>query len=204
MYDDGFYENYFVNHPNKKLYIFSTLNFLLKHNDLKTAAFFGCYDYTSNTEYVERLVVSDGYVDNSVSYENWDEFANDSLTVPMLKNILRDNDLKVSGRKQELIDRIRENKIPVDNFKTNHVKITQKGHDFLKEHDYIKFYSKFLKKFDFNEFNTFFENHKGNVNELLVDFLDEQIKFASENNDEDKLRYTIPFKYMIINFLIEK
>ncbi|MCD8851670.1 SAP domain-containing protein [Staphylococcus pseudoxylosus] len=67
------------------------------------------------------------------------------LKVTELKKILRNNNLKVGGKKQELIERIKEN-IPIEDVELDEVYVaTSSGKELLKETDYIlHFYNSHL------------------------------------------------------------
>lgn len=67
------------------------------------------------------------------------------LKVPELKEILRNNNLKVGGKKQELIERIKTN-IPIQNVELDKVYVaTSKGKELIKETEYIlHFYNSHL------------------------------------------------------------
>lgn len=180
--------------------IFRSLKNLKKHNDLIPAVIFANLENSHSPEIIMNLLINGGFVDNSVSDENWNEFAHDNLTVLELKDILRENNLKVSGNKQQLIDRIGENEVPLDEFKSNKVKITEKGYGFLRDFEWIEFYEKFLTPFDFDDFYRFYETHEGRIDEIAVDYLNEHIKIANENKDSQLLTLCVNSKKMIDKF----
>ena len=104
-----------------------------------------------------------------------------------MKDILRDNGLKVSGKKQELIDRIGESDISFDEFVSDKLFLTQKGKDYLNDYSWIELYMNFLSMFDFDDFNRFHDVNGGDFSEIVSKYLDEHIKLAKKNKDFDYL-----------------
>ena len=134
------------------------------------------------------LLFEEGYVTYEITKETWSDFANKELTVNDLKNILKANGLKVSGRKQELIDRIGESDIPFNKFRSDNVFLTEKGKCYLNEYSWIGLYMEFLSNFDFDDFYRFYDGTEGNFNEIVSEYLDEHIKLAKKSMD---------FKYLL-------
>ena len=129
------------------------------------------------------LLFEGGYVTYEITKETWSDFANNEFTVNDLKDILKMNGLKVSGRKQELIDRIAENDISFDGFISDKLFLTEKGKNYLNEYSWIGLYMEFLRKFDFDEFYRFYDDADGNFNEIVSEYLDEHIKLAKKSKD---------------------
>ncbi|MBQ2654378.1 MAG: SAP domain-containing protein [Bacilli bacterium] len=134
-----------------------------------------------------ELLFGEGYVTYEITKETWADFANNYLIVDELKDILRDNGLKISGRKQELIDRIGESDISFDEFVSDKLFLTQKGKDYLNDYSWIELYMNFLSKFDFDDFNKFHEVNEGDFNEVVSKYLDEHIELARKKRDFDYL-----------------
>lgn len=137
-------------------------------------------------EIFSELLFDEEYVTYEITKENWFDFAND-LTVNELKDILRDNGLKVSGRKQELIDRISESDISYNEFYSDKLFLTQKGKNYLNDYSWIGLYMEFLSSFDFDDFYRFYDANGRDFNEIVSKYLDEHIKLAKNNKDFDYL-----------------
>ena len=134
-----------------------------------------------------ELLFSEGYVTYEITKETWSDFANSDLIVDELKDILRDNGLKISGRKQELIDRIGESDISFDEFVSDKLFLTQKGKDYLNDYSWIELYMNFLSMFDFDDFIRFHDVNDADFNEIVSKYLDEHIKLAKKKRDFDYL-----------------
>lgn len=130
--------------------IYKTLS---KINDY--TSFDSACERVSNTENVDcdelkEEMVSQGYVENRVDEDNWFEVGN-ALKVPDLKDILRQNKQKVSGSKNELIERIAEN-VPFENITTNPIyKVTEKGRN-LASNDYYYYFINFMGEYDLEDY----------------------------------------------------
>lgn len=179
--DDTYYgKDYPISHD---IYVFRILKSLKKHNSLKIAKAIAGMKGSMTPHAVESQLFMQGLITDEVNYDNWDEFAHDSLTIKDLKNILRNNNLKISGKKQELIDRIAENQIPLDDFKSDKATVTPDGEEFLQQNQWIDFYDTFLEKFDFNDFVKYLDNNDGEFIELSLNYLQDHLKLAEKENN---------------------
>lgn len=93
------------------------------------------YKYGINTEKSASKLLDKGFISEATPIESLKSFK-----VPELKEVLKQNELKVSGKKQELIDRLSENLS--ENEISNYIdkkplKITSKGQEALDEYYYI-------------------------------------------------------------------
>lgn len=159
----------------QKLEIFNVLNFLnsgYKLEDILNQGNFGtfpsaqdCVDYLMENGYLvgEGEITAD---DISKKY-----------TVAELKDILRENNLKVSGKKQELVDRI----LPVLNSQIifyGDVELTDKAKAFLEENEWIDLYMFALVAFRFDDYEKYVATSTvGNV-QTALNFCDEIISRA--------------------------
>ena len=179
--DNTFYgKDYPISHDN---YMFRVLKSLKKHNNLKIALATADMKGAMTSHAVESLLFMQKFISTEVNYDNWDEFANDSLTVKDLKNILRKNNLKISGKKQDLIDRVAENQIPLDEFTSEKVTVTPEGEEFIQNNPWIDFYYTFLGKFDFNDFVKYLDNNEGEFIEITLGYLEQHLKKAKKEKD---------------------
>ena len=184
--DDTYYgKDYPISYD---IYIFRVLNSIKKHNNLKIALATAEMKGSATSQLMESTLFENEFINNEVNYENWNEFANNELTIPDLKDILRQNNLKISGKKQELIDRISENQIPLDEFESEKVSITPLGEEFLQENSWIKLYDDFLNKFDFNDYVKYLDNNEGELIEVTLKYLEEHLKLAKKENDSDYIK----------------
>ena len=110
-----------------------------------------------------------------------------------LKDLLRVNNLKVTGSKHELLKRLADNNVPYGET----FKITEKGKKYLKDFSWIEFHEEFLSDFDFDDFYRYLENHKGNLKEISLKYLDEHIALARQKDDEEYLENCILTKKII-------
>ena len=152
---------------------------------------------------IKELLLKKGYVDETVNYDNWNEFADKFLTVKLLKEFLRENNLKVSGNKQELIDRVRENNLSLNQFTTTDCSFTKAADNYLKDNCWMEFYNIFLLIFDFADFYNYFEKHSGDIDDIAFEYLDEQIELANTNDDFDLLNNCVNIKKLIDKYYEE-
>lgn len=184
--DDTFYgKDYPITHD---IYLFRVLTSLKKHNNLPFALAMADMKGAATSQMIESFMFENDFISDEVTYDNWDEFANDELTIPDLKDILRKNGLKVSGRKQELIDRIAENQVPLDEFSSKKVRVTPAGEEFLKDNRWIRLYDDFLDKFDFNDYVKYLDENEGEFLEVTLKYLEAHLELANEMEDMEYIR----------------
>lgn len=180
--DDTFYgKDYPICHD---IYFFRVLNTVKTTNNLQFALATSDIKGAATSQLIESFLFDNAFITDEVNYDNWDEFAHDELTIPDLKDILRQNNLKVSGNKQVLIDRIAENQVPLDEFKSQKVVVTSEGDEFLRNNAWIKFYDDFLNKFDFNDYLKYLDNNEGEFIETTLKYLDEHLKLAKQEENQ--------------------
>lgn len=183
----------------QKLEIFNVLNFLNIGYELEDILNEGNFGTFPSAQDCIKYLVDEKYLEGEISIaENNDheeitaEDVSEKYTVAELKDLLRENGLKVSGKKQELIDRV----LPVlngnniggsegslDDFNQNNdLKLTEKAKDFLEENNWIDLYMFALVAFRFEDYETYVSNSTENTIDTALKFCDEIISRALMSN----------------------
>ena len=163
--------------------IYDFIRIFNENNNLELTNSIIKIDYDFNSKYIKNLVVKEGYIKDTVDVKKEEKYLN-SLKVNELKDILKNNNLTVTGNKYQLIKRIIEY-VPAKTIISTDYQITQKGHDFIKEHAKIGFYNLFLKNFYYYEFNNFLKDHEGTSAEISKLFLEEHLKVSVVKKDNN-------------------
>ncbi len=179
----------------QKLEIFNVLNFLNSGyalEDILNEGNFGTFE--SGEDCIDYLV-SEGYLEREGSVSKIGEKLtaeeiSKKHTVAELKEILKENGLKVSGKKQELVERV----LPVLSQKTSkgldafdesnvgELHLTDKAHEFLEENDWIDLYMFALVAFRFEDYETYVEGSSAGKIETAHNFCDEILSRALVGN----------------------
>ena len=94
------------------------------------------------------------------------------------------------NKSQDLLKRLADNNITLgDNYK-----ITPEGKNFLRNNPMLAFYWEFFDFCDFEDYSNYLENHKGNLKEASLDYINEHLKLARRSNDEEYLEDCIAGK----------
>ena len=181
----------------QKLEVFNVLNFLNSGYELEDILNEGQFGTFSSAEECISYLVDEGYlkgdVDITTNVEITAEYISKKYIVSELKDILRENGLKVSGKKHELVERVlpllqeakdaRNLDISTSTDKSyDNLELTDKALDFLKENEWIDLYMFALVQFRFTDFETFVEGSSEGMIQTAHNFCDEIISRALVNN----------------------
>ena len=175
----------------QKLEIFNVLNFLNRGFELEDILNEGKFGTFPSAEDCIRYMVEEGYLEGDFPVDDKVEITAEEIskkyTVSELKDILRENGLKVSGKKAELVERV----LPVlqeatDVGKSNEggeeksydLKLTDKAYEFLEENDWMDLYMFALVAFRFEDYETYVSSSAAGKIETALNFCDEIISRA--------------------------
>ena len=159
----------------QKLEVFNVLNFLNIGYDLEDILNednFGTFE--SGQACIDYLV-ENGYLSGEGGALSAEEISK-KYTVADLKELLKENGLKVSGKKQELVERL----MPVLNegAASGDYELTQKAKEFLAENEWIDLYMFALVAFRFDDYEIYVANSSADMIQTAHNFCDEIISKA--------------------------
>jgi len=136
------------------------------------------YDYIE----LKNILVEDAYVDTKFDTESWQRYSNE-LNVSQLQRILRENNLKISGNKSTLIQRITEN-LDVNKITSDYrYFLTSTAYQLLSTW-YYPVYFEYLQNYEFHEFEYHcMVNRKMSNDDIVLSFLDEHETNAIEKKN---------------------
>lgn len=161
--------------------VYDFINIFEDNNNLDLTSSIIKIDYGFKNNYIKNYVLQEGYINNEAQKDEEVEYLN-SLKVNELKEILKNNHLTVTGNKSDLIERIVEY-VPSNMILTSEYHITDKGLNFIAEHEDIKFYNLTLKNYYYYEFREFLDEHDGSLSEVATLFLNEHLVKSVEKRD---------------------
>ena len=193
----------------QKLEVFNVLNFLNNGYELENILNKGEFGTFSSAEECITYLVDEGYLEGDVEVtadvEISAEYISKKYIVSELKDILRENGLKVSGKKQELVERVLPllkeakdasnlNVSASTNNSFENLKLTDNAHEFLKENEWIDLYMFALVQFRFEDYETYVEGSSVGMIETGLNFCDEIISRALVNNQFEVFRLALSAK----------
>ena len=178
----------------QKLEVFNVLNFLDRGYELEDVLNEDKFGTFSSGRECIKYLVDEGYLEGDIGSltsptgdggELTAEEVSKKYTVAQLKDILRENGLKVSGKKQELVERVlpvlnggAEEESPDDSLKFDDFKLTDKAKGFIKDNEWIDLYMFALVAFRFEDFETYYEASDLGTVETALNFCDEILSRA--------------------------
>lgn len=159
----------------QKLEVFNVLDYLNKGyelEDILNEDNFGTFP--SGQDCIDYLV-ENGYLAGEGGAVTAEDLSK-KYKVADLKELLKENGLKVSGKKQELIERL----LPVLNEGTSSgdYELTEKAKEFLAENAWIDLYMFALVAFRFEDYEIYFNNSSEDNIQTAHNFCDEIISKA--------------------------
>ena len=181
----------------QKLEVFNVLDYLNRGYELEGILKEGQFGTFPSAEDCINYLIDEGYLEGDVqvtaNVEITAEAISKKYVVSELKDILRENGLKVSGKKHELVERVlpvlkeardaRNLNVAVDKEKSyDNLELTDKAYEFLKENEWINLYMFALVAFRFEDYETYVQGSSAGTVETALNFCDEILSRSLINN----------------------
>ncbi|WP_407432969.1 SAP domain-containing protein [Methanobrevibacter sp.] len=161
----------------QKLEIFNVLNFLNSGYELEDILKEGNFGTFPSADACIEYLVENGYLEGDGETVTAESLSK-KYTVAQLKELLKENGLKVSGKKQELVERL----LPVLGGNSNSYELTDKAKEFIKENEWIDLYMFALVAFRFEDYETYVASSSEDNVQTALNFCDEIISRALVSN----------------------
>ena len=172
----------------QKLEIFNVLNFLDRGYELENILKEGTFGTFPSAQDCIKYLVDEGYLEGEFDAGSSGEALtaeeiSKKYTVAQLKDILRENGLKVSGKKQELVERVLpvlndDSSEPASEDVSYDLKLTEKAKEFLDENQWIDLYMFAIAMFRFDDYEIYVNNSSEDMIQTAHNFCDEVISKA--------------------------
>ena len=161
----------------QKLEIFNVLNFLNSGYELDDILKEGNFGTFPSADACIEYLVENGYLEGDGETVTAESLSK-KYTVAQLKELLKENGLKVSGKKQELVERL----LPVLGGNSDSYELTDKAKEFIKENEWIDLYMFALVAFRFEDYETYVASSSEDNVQTALNFCDEIISRALVSN----------------------
>lgn len=161
----------------QKLEIFNVLNFLNSGYELDDILKEGNFGTFPSADACIEYLVENGYLEGDGETVTAESLSK-KYTVAQLKELLKENGLKVSGKKQELVERL----LPVLSGNSDSYELTDKAKEFIKENEWIDLYMFALVAFRFEDYETYVASSSEDNVQTALNFCDEIISRALVSN----------------------
>ena len=159
-------------------------DFLLKIKDepcLRIALRLCERDYGASYDDIKDVLVENNYIKHDFTKDSWIEYGM-NLSLDEIREIASQHNLKNYGRKKDVLIRIYEN-TDVNDIEADYYFLSKEGEDFINNHDYIKFYNRFLSNsFRFSSYEKYYLE-KGADSSVLFEFFKQHESIAIKEND---------------------
>lgn len=188
--NDEFGEDYLI--TLAMCYIIDNLNIRNHYEIFDLAA--NKYNLTGHD--LRKIMAKKKYITYAVEESDWFEEAQ-QFSVSELKEILLKNNIKQSGNKSDLIERIQLN-VSLDKVKSKVPKITKSGYQFKENSLPILYHNKYLEKYVYEEFEKFYNNSKKtSIVDITIDFLEKHIEKAINTRNHNQLTDSLRLQSML-------
>lgn len=160
-------------------------------DNLNIKNYYNIFDLTTNqfnlkSTDLRKLMIKKGFITYDVTESGWFEEGQE-FSVSELKKILSDNNLKQSGNKTELLERVMLN-ISLKKIKSKVPKITELGFQFKEDSFHLLYHRKYLENYIYEEFRDFYnKNEKTDIDKITIEFLDKHVQKAINSNNHSQL-----------------